>query len=66
MGSMHFECACPGQHTDGSELFNYQLLVTELCQQLGVPDPAREDTRDNAYVFERRVSFRHSEVRAIF
>ncbi len=48
---------------DGSELANYQLFVTDLCQLLGVPspDPAREDTRDNAYVFERRVTFAHGD-----
>ena len=51
------------QHADGSELANYQLFVTDLCRLLGVPtpDPAREDTRDNAYVFERRVTFRHGD-----
>ena len=51
------------QHADGSELANYQLFVTDLCQLLGVPapDPAREDTRDNAYVFERRVTFHHGD-----
>jgi hypothetical protein len=48
---------------DGSELANYQLFVTDLCRLLDVPspDPAHEDTRDNAYVFERRVSFRHGD-----
>src|SRR5512134_2066289 len=48
---------------DGSERANYQLFVSELCALLGVPapDPAREDTRDNAYVFERRVTFRHGD-----
>ena len=25
------------------------------------PDPARDDTRDNAYVFERRVQFAHGD-----
>ncbi|MEO8410789.1 MAG: type IIL restriction-modification enzyme MmeI [Propionivibrio sp.] len=51
------------QHADGSELANYQLFVTDLCHLLGVasPDPARDDTRDNAYVFERRVTFRHGD-----
>ena len=51
------------QHADGSELANYQLFVTDLCQWLGVPtpDPAREDTRDNAYVFERRITFAHGD-----
>jgi hypothetical protein len=51
------------QHADGTELANYQLFVADLCALLGVatPDPAREDTRDNAYVFERRVTFRHGD-----
>lgn len=43
---------------DGSELANYQLFVLQLADLLGVPhpEPARDDTRDNAYVFERRVT----------
>lgn len=47
----------------GSERANYQLFLTELCALLALPqpDPAREDTRDNAYVFERRVTFRHGD-----
>ncbi len=47
----------------GSERANYQLFVHELCSllELPTPDPAREDTRDNAYVFERRVMFRHGD-----
>jgi group II intron reverse transcriptase/maturase len=51
------------QDADGCELANYQLFITDLCQLLGVPapDPARDDTRDNAYVFERRVTFRHGD-----
>lgn len=51
------------QHASGSERANYQLFVTELCELLGVPkpDPARDDTRDNAYVFERRVQFQHGD-----
>jgi hypothetical protein len=51
------------RHADGSELANYQLFVGDLCALLGVeqPQPAREDTRDNAYVFERRVTFRHGD-----
>jgi len=42
----------------GTELANYQLFVVELARLLGVPtpEPAREDTRENAYVFERRVT----------
>jgi hypothetical protein len=48
---------------DGAERANYQLFVHELCSllELPTPDPAREDTRDNAYVFERRVTFRHGD-----
>lgn len=47
----------------GSERANYQLFITDLCQLLEVPtpDPAREDTRDNAYVFERRVTHTHAD-----
>lgn len=48
------------QHASSSELANAQLFVTELACLLDLPqpDPAREDTRYNAYVFERRVRFR--------
>jgi hypothetical protein len=51
------------QHADGSELANAQSFVRELCELLDVPvpDPARADTRDNAYVFERRVIFQHGD-----
>jgi hypothetical protein len=51
------------QGADGSELANYQLFVGDLCRLLDVPmpEPAREDTRDNAYVFERRVHFAHGD-----
>jgi hypothetical protein len=47
----------------GSERANYQLFVADLCRLLGVPppEPAREDTQDNAYVFERRVTFAHGD-----
>lgn len=41
----------------GTERANYQLFLTELCSllDLPLPEPAGDDTRDNAYVFERRV-----------
>jgi len=44
----------------GSERANYQLFIVELCQLLGVPspEPSGEDSRDHAYVCERRVIFR--------
>jgi hypothetical protein len=47
----------------GSERANYQLFIVELCALLGVdtPTPSGDDTRDNAYVFERRVTFAHGD-----
>jgi len=51
------------QKASGSELANYQLFVTELTALLGLPppDPASADDTENAYVFERRVTFRHAD-----
>ena len=51
------------QSAGGSERANYQLFVGELCALLGLPapEPAQGDERDNAYVFERRVSFAHGD-----
>lgn len=51
------------QGADGSELANAQSFTRELCELLGVPvpDPAQADTRDNAYVFERRVIFNNPD-----
>ncbi len=51
------------QNADGSERANYQIFIADLCEllELPKPDPARDDTRDNAYVFERRVIFRHGD-----
>ncbi|WP_068858351.1 class I SAM-dependent DNA methyltransferase [Perlucidibaca aquatica] len=45
------------QQAGGTERANYQLFLTELCTllDLPLPEPAGDDTRDNAYVFERRV-----------
>jgi len=47
----------------GSERANYQLFIAELCELLALPkpEPAQADARDNAYVFERRVTFRHGD-----
>lgn len=47
----------------GSERENYQLFVGALCALLDVPqpEPSRDDTRDNAYVFERGVTFAHGD-----
>jgi hypothetical protein len=51
------------QAAGGSERANYQLFITELCELLALPkpDPAQADARDNAYVFERRVVFKHGD-----
>ena len=51
------------QAAGGSERANYQLFVTELCEllELPKPEPAQDDARDNAYVFERRVVFKHGD-----
>ncbi len=51
------------QAAGGSERANYQLFVTELCTllDLPLPEPSRDDQRDNPYVFERRVSFAHGD-----
>ncbi|MCK9387343.1 MAG: hypothetical protein M0Q22_02985 [Sulfuritalea sp.] len=51
------------QSAGGSERANYQLFITELCHLLDLPkpEPAQAEARDNAYVFERRVTFRHGD-----
>jgi len=51
------------QSAGGSERANYQLFITELCELLGLPkpEPAKAEAEDNAYVFERRVTFRHGD-----
>jgi len=47
----------------GTEKANYSLFLTELTELLGLPrpEPSQEDTRENEYVFERRVSFKHGD-----
>jgi hypothetical protein len=51
------------QKASGSERANHQLFVTELCDLLALPrpDPATEDNAENAYVFERLVSFHNPD-----
>jgi hypothetical protein len=46
-----------------AERANYQLFLSELCDLLGVarPDPTKPDDTDNAYVFERSVTFHHPD-----
>ena len=51
------------RNVGGSERANYQLFIADLCAFLEVapPQPADEDTRDNPYVFERRIVFHHGD-----
>jgi SAM-dependent methyltransferase len=46
-----------------AERANYQLFLSELCDLIGVarPDPTKPDDADNAYVFERNVTFHHAD-----
>ena len=46
-----------------AERANYQLFLSELCDLLGVarPDPTKPDDAENAYVFERSVTFHHPD-----
>jgi len=46
-----------------AERANYQLFLSELCDILGVPrpEPSRPDNAENAYVFERSVTFQHPD-----
>ena len=46
-----------------SERANYQLFLTELVELLGLPrpQPAAKETEENAYVFERKVTFARAD-----
>jgi len=46
-----------------AERANYQLFLSELCDVLGVPrpDPTQADDAQNAYVFERAVTFQNGD-----
>jgi hypothetical protein len=47
------------EKSGAAERANYQLFLSELCDQLGVsrPEPAKADSTQNAYVFEHPVTF---------
>ena len=49
------------QNSAAAERANYQLFLSELCDYIEVPrpNPAVADDRQNHYVFERPVTFRH-------
>ncbi|MBU0676474.1 MAG: hypothetical protein KJ626_00020 [Verrucomicrobia bacterium] len=51
------------EKSGASERANYQLFLSELCGILDVhhPDPATPDNSENAYVFERSVTFDHGD-----
>ncbi len=51
------------ERSGAAERANYQLFLSELCDILGVsrPDPATADDSQNAYTFERNVTFRHND-----
>jgi hypothetical protein len=49
------------QNSAAAERANYALFLSELCDYLEVPrpNPAVADEKQNQYVFERPVTFRH-------
>ena len=49
--------------SSGSEISNSSSFLKELCTLLDLPqpDPATDDTENNAYVFERRVVFNNGD-----
>jgi hypothetical protein len=51
------------KRSGAAERANYQLFLSELCDLLGVsgPEPTTPNDSENAYVFERSVTFHHSD-----
>ena len=51
------------QESGAAERANYQLFLSELCDLIGVvrPDPSKPEDEENAYVFERSVTFHHPD-----
>jgi hypothetical protein len=51
------------EKSGAAERANYQLFLSELCDVLGVPrpDPTGPDDEQNAYVFERAVTFQNGD-----
>ncbi len=47
--------------SEAAERANYQLFLTELCELIGVakPEPTKANVAENAYVFERDVTFQN-------
>jgi hypothetical protein len=46
-----------------AERANYQIFLAELCDVLEVsrPEPTKPDEDENAYVFEKAVTFHHGD-----
>jgi hypothetical protein len=46
-----------------AERANYQIFLAELCDVLEVPrpEPTKPDEGENAYVFEKAVTFHHGD-----
>lgn len=51
------------ESSGAAERANYQIFLAELCDVLGVPRPAptKQDEAENAYVFEKAVTFHHAD-----
>lgn len=51
------------ERSGAAERANYQLFLSELCDIIGVPrpEPATPDNAENAYVFERPITFQHGD-----
>jgi hypothetical protein len=51
------------ESSGAAERANYQLFLTELCRVLAVPgpDPTKPVESENAYVFEKAVTFMHGD-----
>ena len=51
------------EQSEAAERANYQLFLSELCGLLGVPqpEPTKADVSQNAYVFERDVTFQNQD-----
>lgn len=51
------------ESSGAAERANYQIFLAELCDVLGVPrpDPTKQDEAENAYVFEKAVTFHHAD-----
>src|SRR5687767_7603934 len=51
------------KNSAAAERANYQLFLSELCELVEVPrpEPAQADDEQNAYVFERAVTFHNGD-----